>query len=164
MKRFATFSDRKIEEKRANVIAKNTKKAENMQDAHHQKNNPEYLYQAEDISFIQQAMKTAEKWGKKVQLHEPLGVIKRNLEEKNLKASVDQAKADLSSSREGIDESFIGHYDRVRKLVKRAPYVARIESHNCSRCHLRVSNEISRDALNHGEVHFCDQCSCIVYA
>lgn len=84
--------------------------------------------------------------------------------EKNLKASVDQAKADLSSSREGIDESFIGHYDRVRKLVKRAPYVARIESHNCSRCHLRVSNEISRDALNHGEVHFCDQCSCIVYA
>lgn len=84
--------------------------------------------------------------------------------ETNLKASIEAAKSDLLASREGIEDSFIEHYDRVRKLVKRAPYVTRIEAHTCKRCHLRVSNEVSREALNHGEVHFCDQCSCIVYA
>lgn len=84
--------------------------------------------------------------------------------EANLKASIEQAKADLVASREGIEENYIEHYERVRKLVKRAPYVARIQSHTCSGCHLRVSNEISREALNSGEPHFCDQCARIVYA
>ena len=83
--------------------------------------------------------------------------------ESNLKASIEQAKSDLSASEEGIEENYIEHYYRVRKLVKRAPYVARIESHVCSACHLRVSNEVSREALNSGEPHFCDQCACIVY-
>ena len=84
--------------------------------------------------------------------------------EQNVQASIVQAKLELTASRDGVDDSFLEQYDRVRKLVKRAPYVARVESHTCSGCHLRVSNEISREALNHGEVHFCDQCARIVYA
>ncbi len=84
--------------------------------------------------------------------------------EQNLKASIDDAKAALAASREGVEETYMEHYDRVRKLVKRAPYVAQVKSHVCGRCHLRVSNEVSRDALNAGEPHFCDQCACIVYA
>ncbi|ADE54459.1 zinc ribbon domain-containing protein [Coraliomargarita akajimensis] len=84
--------------------------------------------------------------------------------ESNLKASVEAAQSELSAARADIDEDSLGHYDRVRKLVKRAPYIARIESHKCGGCHLRVSNEVSRDAMNAGELHYCDQCARIVYA
>lgn len=83
--------------------------------------------------------------------------------EANLKVSIDTARADLAASREGVEENYMDHYDRVRKLVKRAPFVARIQSQVCGGCHLRVSNEIAREALNAGEPHFCDQCARIVY-
>jgi predicted nucleic acid-binding Zn-ribbon protein len=84
--------------------------------------------------------------------------------EQNLKDSIEAAKQALADARTGIEEGFIEHYDRVKKLVKRPPYVAPIESHKCGGCHLRVSNEVSREAINHGEPHFCDQCARIVYA
>ncbi|MGB0412964.1 MAG: zinc ribbon domain-containing protein [Coraliomargarita sp.] len=84
--------------------------------------------------------------------------------EQNLKASIDDAKAALATAREGVEESYMEQYDRVRKLVKRAPYLAKIEAHVCKGCHLRVSNEVSREALNAGEPHFCDQCARMVYA
>ena len=84
--------------------------------------------------------------------------------QKNLLASIDAAKAELSQSREGVAENYLEQYDRVKKLVKRGPYVVPIQDHKCGGCHLRVSNEVSRDALNAGEPHFCDQCARMVYA
>ena len=84
--------------------------------------------------------------------------------EQNLNASIDDAKAALAAAREGVDASYLEQYDRVRKLVKRAPYLAKIEAQVCGGCHLRVSNEVSSQALNVGEPHFCDQCACMVYA
>jgi len=84
--------------------------------------------------------------------------------EDNLKASVDEAKAALEATRAVADENYLGHYDRVKKLSKRPPYVVRIESHKCVGCHLRVSNEVSSAALVAGEPHFCDQCARMVYA
>jgi predicted nucleic acid-binding Zn-ribbon protein len=87
-----------------------------------------------------------------------------NQREVNLAASVDEAKLKVAESRVGIDASYLEHYDRVKKLVKRPPFIARIESHKCGGCHLRVSNEVSRGALDTSELHFCDQCSRIVYA
>jgi predicted nucleic acid-binding Zn-ribbon protein len=83
---------------------------------------------------------------------------------KHLAASVDEAKSKVVESRVGIAENYLEQYDRVKKLVKRAPYVAQVEAHKCGGCHLRVSNEVSRGALNAGEPHFCDQCARIVYA
>ena len=84
--------------------------------------------------------------------------------EQNLAASVDEAKLKVAEARVGIDETYIEHYDRVKKMVKRPPYIARVEAHKCSGCHLRVSNEVSRGALDASEPHFCDQCARIVYA
>ncbi len=83
---------------------------------------------------------------------------------KNLQAAVETARAELAKSREPVDETFLSHYDRVSKMVKRAPYVVAIEAHKCGGCHLRVSNEVSKDASLHGDPHFCDQCARIVYA
>lgn len=105
----------------------------------------------------------------KAEIEARIGDLKRTLEvlaqkEVNLKASIEQARADLQDARTTVDEDDLGNYDRVRKLVKRAPYVARITAQKCGGCHLRVSNEISRQAQNAGELHYCDQCARIVYA
>jgi predicted nucleic acid-binding Zn-ribbon protein len=84
--------------------------------------------------------------------------------EQNLKDSIDEAKKALAESREGIENNYIEHYDRVKKLAKRPPYVVPIQEHKCGGCHLRVSNEVSRGAMDAGEPHFCDQCARMVYA
>ncbi|MEZ7842949.1 MAG: hypothetical protein QMB33_02555 [Opitutales bacterium] len=84
--------------------------------------------------------------------------------EGNLNASVAAARAEVAESRVGVDVDYLEQYDRVKKMVKRAPYLAPIEAHKCGGCHLRVSNEISRGAQNAGEPHFCDQCARMVYA
>jgi predicted nucleic acid-binding Zn-ribbon protein len=84
--------------------------------------------------------------------------------EQNLNASIDEAKAAVETARTEVDETWLEHYDRVKKLAKRAPYVVRIEAHKCGGCHLRVSNEVAREAINRGEPTFCDQCSRMVYA
>lgn len=84
--------------------------------------------------------------------------------EQNLKASIDEAKGAVNSARDDAEENYLGHYDRVKKLSKRPPYVVRIEAHKCGGCHLRVSNEVSHAAQNPGEPHFCDQCARMVFA
>ncbi|MFQ3224522.1 MAG: putative nucleic acid-binding Zn-ribbon protein [Lentimonas sp.] len=82
----------------------------------------------------------------------------------HLSASVDAARAEVAASRVGVDTDYIEQYDRVKKMVKRAPYLAKIEAQKCAGCHLRVSNEVSRGAQDAGEPHFCDQCARMVYA
>jgi predicted nucleic acid-binding Zn-ribbon protein len=84
--------------------------------------------------------------------------------ETNLKGSIESAKRELAEARDGVEAVYIEHYDRVKKLVKRAPYVVPIRDQKCGGCHLRVSNEIAHAALNAGEPHFCDQCARMVYA
>jgi predicted nucleic acid-binding Zn-ribbon protein len=84
--------------------------------------------------------------------------------EQNLKDSIQAAKEALNQSRSGMEATYIEHYDRVKKLTNRPPYVAPIEDHKCGGCHLRVSNEVARGAMNVGEPHFCDQCARMVYA
>ncbi|MEC9227213.1 MAG: hypothetical protein VYA21_00190, partial [Verrucomicrobiota bacterium] len=84
--------------------------------------------------------------------------------EENLLASIDEAKALLKDARSVVEERYVSHYDRVKKLSKRPPYVAKVEAHKCGSCHLRVSNEVNSSAPVAGEPHFCDQCACMVYA
>jgi predicted nucleic acid-binding Zn-ribbon protein len=84
--------------------------------------------------------------------------------EENLNASVDAARVKVAESRVGVDANYLEQYDRVKKMVKRAPYLAKVEGHKCGGCHLRISNEISRGAQGEGEPCFCDQCARMIYA
>lgn len=84
--------------------------------------------------------------------------------EQHLKASIQSAETALAEARVGVETNYIEHYDRVKKLAKRAPYVVPIQNHKCGGCHLRVSNEVARGAMDAGEPHFCDQCARMVYA
>lgn len=85
--------------------------------------------------------------------------------EHNLKDSIKAAGQAVISARADCDADCPEHYDRVKHLVKRPPYVARIEAHKCTGCHLRTSNEVSREAAKATDtLIFCDQCSRIVFA
>ncbi|MGB0272578.1 MAG: zinc ribbon domain-containing protein [Opitutales bacterium] len=84
--------------------------------------------------------------------------------EREMQASLLQARNLASEVREGVDSNYLEHYERVKKLTKRAPFVVPIVEHKCGGCHLRVSNEVSRGAMISGEPHFCDQCARLVYA
>lgn len=91
------------------------------------------------------------------------GIDLLNERESTLAASLEGAKAKVSESRTDVDSLYLEQYDRVKKTVKRAPFVVQIEAHKCSGCHLRVSNDVARGVLNASEPHFCDQCARMVY-
>jgi len=80
-----------------------------------------------------------------------------------LRSSLEGACEALEKARAEVDGPVLAEYDRVRKMTKRAPYVVPLEGQQCTGCHLRVSNEVARSVHNRGELHFCDQCSRIVY-
>jgi predicted nucleic acid-binding Zn-ribbon protein len=84
--------------------------------------------------------------------------------EQSLSESLDVARDEYTRARQEADTEYLDQYDRVRKLVKRAPYLVAIKSQKCGGCHLRVSNEVSHAAATGGEPHFCDQCARMVYA
>lgn len=81
-----------------------------------------------------------------------------------LKASLEDAKSKVLKARKDVETLYLEEYDRTKKTVNRPPYVAQIEAHKCSGCHLKVSNEVARAVLSAGGPHFCDQCARIVYA
>jgi len=80
-----------------------------------------------------------------------------------LKASLEDAGAKVAEARIVTDASYLEQYDRVKKTVKRPPFVTPIEAHKCTGCHLKVSNEVALEVLKADEPHFCDQCARIVY-
>ncbi|NCG08056.1 MAG: hypothetical protein GWO81_00555 [Verrucomicrobia bacterium] len=116
-----------------------------------------------EIDTEQEAFDTA-----KAEIDTRIEIQKRSItqlqeRENNLKATLNEARASLDEARAGADSDYLQHYDRVRKLSKRPPYVARVENHTCSGCHLRVSNEVAQAVRESGEPHFCDQCGRLVY-
>ena len=80
-----------------------------------------------------------------------------------LAASLESARAKVTKSRIDIDTNYLEQYDRIKKMMKRAPYVVQIEAHKCSGCHLKVSNEVMRGVRNANTPQFCDQCARMVY-
>lgn len=97
-----------------------------------------------------------------VEQRKEIGVLSEK--EVNLKESLIAAKEALTEARNPVDASYLGHYDRVSNMVKRAPYVVSLSGQKCDGCHLRVSNEVAKGARDSGEPHFCDQCARMVYA
>ena len=54
-------------------------------------------------------------------------------------------------------------YERVKKVVRRPPYVVPVEDQKCSGCNLRVSNDIVSSILVEEKLTACDQCGRVVY-
>ena len=84
--------------------------------------------------------------------------------EENLKNQATEARAKLDEARADADSEYLTHYDRIKKMVKRAPYLVPLTEQRCGGCHLRVSNEVAGSLRVTEAPSFCDQCARMVYA
>lgn len=94
--------------------------------------------------------------------NEKIQLLEEN--EKNLQAQSEEAGSKLEEARAAANPDYLGHYDRIKKMVKRAPYVVPLADHKCGGCHLRVSNEVVGSVRSSDGPSFCDQCARMVYA
>jgi len=83
---------------------------------------------------------------------------------------IDQVKTELQdlhkeieTARTQVEAEMLKTYDRVKKVVARAPYLAPLKDQKCSGCNLRVSNDVISTALVEQKLTQCDQCGRIVY-
>ena len=81
----------------------------------------------------------------------------------NLKTEIEDLAKDIEEARQTVDAEMLRTYDRVKKVVSRAPYLAPLKDQKCSGCNLRVSNDVISTALVEQKLTQCDQCGRIVY-
>ena len=70
---------------------------------------------------------------------------------------------EIETARTQVEAEMLKTYDRVKKVVARAPYLAPLKDQKCSGCNLRVSNDVISTALVEQKLTQCDQCGRIVY-
>lgn len=76
---------------------------------------------------------------------------------------LDSAETAARNQRTDIPAHALAVYDRVRKSVKRAPWVTVIEEHQCRGCFLRVSNETLEAVRDPAKIAQCDNCQRILH-
>ena len=122
--------------------------------------------QIEILIKIDDAKATAEvAQDKIVQRVNDLGQQKRNLEDRisHVNQELVELNNEIESSRTQVENEMLKTYDRVKKVVARAPFLAPLKDQKCSGCNLRVSNDVISTALVEQKLTQCDQCGRIVY-
>ena len=94
--------------------------------------------------------------------------LETQLEELNerdtlLQQEIRELEQEIKASAEELDPTFLREYERVKKVVRRPPYVVPVEDQKCSGCNLRVSNDIVSSILVEEKLTACDQCGRVVY-
>ena len=94
--------------------------------------------------------------------------LETQLEELNerdtlLQQEIGELEQEIKASGEELDPTFLREYERVKKVVRRPPYVVPVEYQKCSDCNLRVSNDIVSSILVEEKLTVCDQCGRVVY-
>ena len=94
--------------------------------------------------------------------------LEKQLEELNerdtlLRQEIGELEQEIKASGEELDPTFLREYERVKKVVRRPPYVVPVEDQKCSGCNLRVSNDIVSSILVEEKLTVCDQCGRVVY-
>nr|ADI21695.1 hypothetical protein [uncultured Verrucomicrobiales bacterium HF0130_14P10] len=86
-----------------------------------------------------------------------------NERETLLQQEIRELEQEIKASAEELDPTFLREYERVKKVVRRPPYVVPVEDQKCSGCNLRVSNDIVSSILVEEKLTVCDQCGRVVY-
>ena len=86
-----------------------------------------------------------------------------NEREKLLQEEISELENEIKASGEEMEPTFLREYERVKKVVRRPPYVVPVEDQKCSGCNLRVSNDIVSSILVEEKLTLCDQCGRVVY-
>ena len=80
----------------------------------------------------------------------------------NLKGRLGEAESAYSDQTAKMDPADVQLFEVLKTQIKRSPYIAEMSGQNCGGCHMRVSNDVSKQAKI-GEMVRCDQCSRVVY-
>ncbi len=80
-----------------------------------------------------------------------------------VKTEIQDLNKEIETARTQVEAEMLKTYDRVKKVVARAPYLAPLKDQKCSGCNLRVSNDVISTALVEQKLTQCDQCGRIVY-
>lgn len=90
---------------------------------------------------------------------------KQKLEQRiiQIKSEILDLEKEIDQARDSVEPEMLRTYDRVKKVVARAPYLAPLHDQKCSGCNLRVSNDVISTALVEQKLTQCDQCGRIVY-
>jgi predicted nucleic acid-binding Zn-ribbon protein len=81
----------------------------------------------------------------------------------HVKTELQDLNKEIETARTQVEAEMLKTYDRVKKVVARAPYLAPLKDQKCSGCNLRVSNDVISTALVEQKLTQCDQCGRIVY-
>ena len=122
--------------------------------------------QIEVLVKIDDAQSTAQIAQEKIaQKVEGLVQQKKNFEERMLKvrSEILDLEKEIEKARQSVEVEMLRTYERVKKVVSRAPYMAPLKDQKCSGCNLRVSNDVISTALVEQKLTQCDQCGRIVY-
>ena len=122
--------------------------------------------QIEVLVKIDDAQSTAKIAQEKIaQKVEGLVQQKKNFEERMLKvrSEILDLEKEIEKARQSVEVEMLRTYERVKKVVSRAPYMAPLKDQKCSGCNLRVSNDVISTALVEQKLTQCDQCGRIVY-
>jgi predicted nucleic acid-binding Zn-ribbon protein len=122
--------------------------------------------QIETLVKIDDASATAKIAQEKIALK----VVDLERQKENFEKRIQQVKSELLEIEEEIKDArakvltdMLRAYDRVKKVVPRAPYLAPLNDQKCSGCNLRVSNDVISTVLVEQRLTQCDQCGRIVY-
>ena len=80
-----------------------------------------------------------------------------------VKTELQDLHKEIETARTQVEAEMLKTYDRVKKVVARAPYLTPLKDQKCSGCNLRVSNDVISTALVEQKLTQCDQCGRIVY-
>jgi predicted nucleic acid-binding Zn-ribbon protein len=122
--------------------------------------------QIEVLVNIDDAKATAEIAQDKIALKvKDLERQKQGLEERVAQVKIEllDLQKEIETARNQVDAEMLKTYERVKKVVARAPYLAPLKDQKCSGCNLRVSNDVISTALVEQKLTQCDQCGRIVY-
>jgi len=80
----------------------------------------------------------------------------------NLKSRLGDAETAYGNQCEKMDPAQVSLFEKLTDQIKRAPYVAGVTGQNCGGCHMRVSNDVYKQAKM-GELARCDQCGRVLF-
>ncbi len=115
------------------------------------------------IDEAKKALQTAEAELKQrlTNLDGEIALVRRR--ETQTRTELDTLGNAVETAAAAVPPLWMRHYENAKTRVKRAPYLAAMDGHNCGGCHLRVSNEIAEAARHGGKPVHCDNCGRIVY-
>lgn len=122
----------------------------------------EVLEVMERMDVVREKLKEQEQaCNKRITYHEAM-IAECREKLKQLEARLGDAEGTYETQAESMDEERIQLFQILVQQVKRPPYLTSITGQNCGGCHMRVSNDVLKQARM-GELVKCDQCGRVLY-